>query len=316
VLVENALSTHQVTNSFLDTSLDQTSSIVASIAPFTAEIQENQSQVLTAFSGQEAGFLQKPSLEETIQSPIIYTVAPGDTISSIAQGHGVSVATILDANNLKVSDIATIKQGTSLTIPAHSTTDSTAWLDELNQIKAQKAEEAKKAQEKAALEKKKNQLALASKRNLPFREASTSRLTDSRSFDGVADASVIVPINHKGISRGLVSGHTGIDYRADVGTPVVAAGNGRVIEVTSGWAGGFGNSVLIDHGGGVTSRYGHLSKPSVSPGDTVSQGSVIGYYGNTVFSTGPLIHFEVKVGGSIKCPFDSSNAHYQDCFVK
>jgi murein DD-endopeptidase MepM/ murein hydrolase activator NlpD len=131
----------------------------------------------------------------------------------------------------------------------------------------------------------------------------TFRQRSAANFDGSFAGHFIVPIRHKGISRGISWFHPGIDYRADVGTPVVAAADGRVIETTAGWAGGFGVSVLIDHGSGVTARYAHLSRAAVGVGTVVSQGQVIGYSGSTGRSTGPHLHFEVRRYGRPIYPF-------------
>lgn len=90
--------------------------------------------------------------------------------------------------------------------------------------------------------------------------------------------------------------HTGIDIGVDYGTPIHAADSGVV--VYSGWISGYGNAVIIDHGGGVSTLYGHNQSLAVSEGQSVSKGSVIAYAGSTGNSTGPHCHFEVDVNGS------------------
>ena len=94
--------------------------------------------------------------------------------------------------------------------------------------------------------------------------------------------------------------HAGMDFRAATGTPVVAAGGGRVI--TADVTGGYGNLVEIDHGNGTTTRYGHLSQISVHQGQTVTPGTVIGLVGSTGRSTGPHLHYETRVAGSAVDP--------------
>ena len=87
--------------------------------------------------------------------------------------------------------------------------------------------------------------------------------------------------------------HSGIDIGADYGEPIHAAQSGTVI--SAGWVDGYGNTVMINHGGGVVSLYGHNQSLAVSAGQSVSQGQVIAYCGSTGNSTGPHCHFEVLV---------------------
>ena len=90
--------------------------------------------------------------------------------------------------------------------------------------------------------------------------------------------------------------HAGIDIGAREGTPIVAARGGRVI--SAGWnSGGYGNLVVIDHGGGIATAYAHQSRIATSVGASVSAGQVIGYVGNTGASQGAHLHFEVRVNG-------------------
>jgi murein DD-endopeptidase MepM/ murein hydrolase activator NlpD len=90
--------------------------------------------------------------------------------------------------------------------------------------------------------------------------------------------------------------HEGIDIAVGTGTPVHAAAGGTVIY--AGWMEGYGNLVVIDHGGGLSTAYGHNSSLASSVGQSVSVGQVIGYSGSTGHSTGPHVHFEVRVNGS------------------
>ena len=94
--------------------------------------------------------------------------------------------------------------------------------------------------------------------------------------------------------------HAGIDIAGPIGTPIWAAKAGSV--VVAGSQSGYGTTVVLDHGGGMTTLYGHQSRLAVRTGQTVRQGQVIGYVGNTGQSTGPHLHFETRYGGSPRNP--------------
>ncbi|HEU0303731.1 MAG TPA: peptidoglycan DD-metalloendopeptidase family protein [Gaiellaceae bacterium] len=89
--------------------------------------------------------------------------------------------------------------------------------------------------------------------------------------------------------------HEGIDIGVPSGTPIRAAASGTVIH--AGWLGGYGNLVVLDHGGGLSTAYAHQSSIASGYGQFVTQGQVIGYVGSTGHSTGPHLHFEVRVNG-------------------
>lgn len=88
--------------------------------------------------------------------------------------------------------------------------------------------------------------------------------------------------------------HEGIDLAVPTGTSVFASADGVVIQ--SGWNGGYGISVYVDHGNGIITRYGHLSQAYAQVGRKVKQGEIIGLSGNTGNSTGPHLHFEIRIG--------------------
>jgi len=94
--------------------------------------------------------------------------------------------------------------------------------------------------------------------------------------------------------------HEGIDIAVGSGTAVVASAGGTVI--VAGWMGGYGNLVVVDHGYGIATAYGHNTSLAVGVGQTVGQGQVIAYSGNTGNSTGPHVHFEVRVNGGAVDP--------------
>ncbi len=94
--------------------------------------------------------------------------------------------------------------------------------------------------------------------------------------------------------------HSGIDIGVDYGTPILATNAGTV--VYSGWLGGYGYCVMVDHGGGIVSLYGHNQSLAVSEGQYVNRGALLSYAGSTGYSTGPHLHFEIRVHGEVVDP--------------
>jgi murein DD-endopeptidase MepM/ murein hydrolase activator NlpD len=96
--------------------------------------------------------------------------------------------------------------------------------------------------------------------------------------------------------------HQGVDYAARTGTPIMAAGDGRVI--SSGWQGGYGNTVVLQHGSNVTTLYAHMSRIGATArvGRRVRQGEIIGYVGMTGLASGPHLHYEYRINGVHKNP--------------
>lgn len=90
--------------------------------------------------------------------------------------------------------------------------------------------------------------------------------------------------------------HTGLDFRAPTGMPLLAAAPGEVI--FAGWRSGYGNTTIVDHGGGLATLYAHQSSIGVSEGDVVLRSEKIGAAGSTGFATGPHLHFEVRINGT------------------
>lgn len=101
---------------------------------------------------------------------------------------------------------------------------------------------------------------------------------------------------------GTTKYHSGMDIAVDTGTPIHAADSGTI--VYSGWLGGYGNCVMIDHGGGLVSLYAHNSELNVSEGQYVTKGTVVAYAGSTGYSTGPHCHFEVRLHGELTEPLN------------
>ncbi|GHV54678.1 hypothetical protein FACS1894206_07970 [Deltaproteobacteria bacterium] len=89
--------------------------------------------------------------------------------------------------------------------------------------------------------------------------------------------------------------HSGLDISNRIGTPIVAPARGTV--TSAGFQGAYGNCITISHGNAITTRYGHLEKITVKEGQVVNRGDLIGTIGNSGRSTGPHLHYEVRIGG-------------------
>lgn len=102
---------------------------------------------------------------------------------------------------------------------------------------------------------------------------------------------------------GGLRAHAGVDLAAPAGSPIVATSAGVVSR--EGWYGGYGLLVALDHGGGVETRYGHMSRLNVVSGQRVRKGDVIGYVGSTGRSTGPHLHYEMRIDGQAVNPMST-----------
>jgi murein DD-endopeptidase MepM/ murein hydrolase activator NlpD len=131
-------------------------------------------------------------------------------------------------------------------------------------------------------------------RDLPFGNPAPGRYVTSR-FGNRIDPFL-----------GRLALHAGIDFQADTGDPVKATGAGKVI--AAGPAAGYGNMVEIDHGQGITTRYGHMSRILVAVGDTIKAGDAVGLAGATGRATGPHVHYEVRRDGNPIDPIHFLNA--------
>ena len=126
---------------------------------------------------------------------------------------------------------------------------------------------------------------------------------EAEAVDGVSDEGLLWPASGpvtSGFGYRWGSLHSGIDIGAGYGAPISAAMGGTVI--LAGYNGGYGNCVVIDHGGGFSTLYGHMSSIEASEGESVDAGDLIGEVGSTGNSTGPHLHFETRVGGDAENP--------------
>lgn len=211
--------------------------------------------------------VEKAPEKTEVTSGSKYTVVPGDTLSGIALDKHVKGGwhTLYDVNkNVVGSNPDLIFPKQVLTIPGTSTATQPT-------VSTEKAAEEPKVELKAK---------------------DVAKATNS---DWVKPVPGGIGTGYKVAGGSWSSGHhTGVDFHATQGTPVKAVHTGTVVK--AGWGGAYGNEIVIKHGPGVYTQYGHLSSINVKVGDKVSTGRMIGLSGATGNATGPHLHFEVRVG--------------------
>lgn len=235
----------------------------------------------------------------------IYTIQPGDTIAGIAAEFNVSTNTVLWANGLSSSD--TIQVGDHLTIlPTTGVLHTVSSGDTLLAIANKYDVDAKEVADYNGLSDT-GKLSIGQKLIVPdgyiAPQAAPRIVTeDTRIADGPVPPSstatsvgLIWPTTSKHISQYFRWGHTGVDIDNRSYPPVYAAASGTV--EFAGFLGGYGNLVIVNHGGGTVTYYAHNSSLYVTKGTQVSQGQTIAKVGSTGRSTGPHLHFEIRQQG-------------------
>lgn len=236
-------------------------------------------------------------IEESHSDQIsIYVVRKGDTLSQIAKMFGVSVNTIIWANDVTPS---TLKVGTQLVIlPISGLQYTVKTGDTLKSIATKYKADAQEIIQFNDI--KANAVLVAGSILLiPDGEIATPKISSPTS--GLRGAG---GPNYAGYFRSPLAvyrktqglhGYNGIDMGAPVGTPIMAAASGEVIVSKNyGWNGGYGEYVVISHPNGTQTLYSHMSANIAYAGQHVVQGQVIGYVGSTGKSTGAHLHFEVR----------------------
>jgi murein DD-endopeptidase MepM/ murein hydrolase activator NlpD len=256
--------------------------------------------------------------EETVRQRdtiITYTVQPGDTASQIAEQFGISVNTLLWENNLTSYQL--IRQGDKLIIlPTSGLRHKVERGDTVASI-------AKKYESDPDRIIEFNKLASANDINVGesliipggVRPAPTpvARPTITRpttiARPSTPGAPVVTgsgkmtwPTSCQRITQYFQFRHSGLDIACPFGQPIYAADAGTVSRAQSGWNGGYGTMIIVDHGNGTQTLYGHLSALYVKVGDKVAKGENMGAMGSTGRSTGSHVHFEVIVGGVKRNP--------------
>jgi len=235
---------------------------------------------------------------------IYYTVQIGDTVSTIARKFNITVNTVLWANNL--SAFSLIRPGDQLMILPYSGLLYTVKSgDTVSRIaKTYKIEEDKilscndlsgglKAGQKIILPGA-SKITTVAKTSSYTGISAITNLVKAPSSSGGSDKMLWPTVGHR-ITQYYSWRHTGLDIGNKTGTPIYAADAGTV--EFAGWSTGYGYNVLINHGGGIKTRYAHASKLFVKSGDRVDRGENIMAMGSTGWSTGPHLHFEVIING-------------------
>lgn len=235
----------------------------------------------------------------------VYVVREGDTLNGIAKLFGVSPNTILWANDLSVR--STLQVGQTLTIlPVTGVRYTVKKGDTLSSIAKRYGADATEIANFNGIE---GALAAGSDLIIPDGEIAAQaqaapRGTARAQSPGGTAAQVgyyLRPIAG-GVKTQGIHGYNGVDIAAAAGTPILASASGRVIVAKqSGWNGGYGNYLVIQHENGSQTLYAHNANIIVYAGEDVVQGQVIAYMGATGRSTGSHVHFEIRNG--IRNPF-------------
>ncbi|HRY60243.1 MAG TPA: M23 family metallopeptidase [Patescibacteria group bacterium] len=265
-----------------------------------------------------SSFFDKPSLSNTIISGLprdkitTYTVSDGETYWTIAYKFELDIDTLLWANN--ISDVNKVEVGKELIIlPSQGLLHVAQAGDTLGGIavKYGVSEDLIKAKnhfKNITLAAGDQVFVPGAKKFIPAPPSAKPNYAGDRSYyvGTVAQGtgSFNWPINSGGryITQyfGWVTAyykHTGVDLDWRNGTDIIAADGGTVVAASYGWGGGYGNHIIIDHGNGYQTLYGHLSVIAVNQGQNISRGEHIGTMGTTGISTGVHLHFEVRQGG-------------------
>ena len=243
-----------------------------------------------------------------------YTVQEGDVIGAIAEKFGISVNSVLWANNLTENDM--IRPGDKLLIlPTSGVLHKIKSNDTIDKIAKYYTSDAQKIMEFNVLADAKDLIVgeyiivpdgkvpppppPAPKPQSRVASRNVFKIPPSRTSSGTG---MIWPTPGKVITQYFTWKHTGLDIDGDLTSPIYAVEAGTV--TYAGWGRGYGNEIVISHGNGVETLYAHLSKFFVEKGDAVTKGQSIGMMGSTGWSTGSHLHIEVRIGGKRMNPLN------------
>jgi len=283
-------------------------SAVGGLEELNVTEQDPNSALATVMT--EDGFLLKPSLETaesdrtSFNEVFAYSVEPGDTLSSIAERFGLKKETVMWENDLWNPN--QVKTGITLKILP---VDGVSHLVKKGETVASIA---KKYKIDSKIIVKQNQLedqSLVADTLLIIPGA--TRALPIPSFKGGGNAPALPPgsafvaggkmlwptLTAARITQKFHRGHYAVDIANRARGPIYAAASGKVVLAKYGWDGGYGNYIILDHGNGMQTLYGHAEKLYVSEGQYVEKGQTIAWMGSTGHSSGPHVHFEVRING-------------------
>ncbi len=279
------------------------------------EVEEENSNLFLPSQSETEGLNQEKDSSENIarkrKEVVEYKVKSGDTVSTIAAQFGVSVNTILWENDL--SSYSLIRPGDTLAIlPVSGIRHEVESGESLSYIARQYDIDTNKIAKANNLGDV-SRLSIGEELIIPGGEKittsrSSNQSSQSSSYSAISAVKKIVKPKTKTTSNKMfwpTEGHKitqyyswrhhGLDIANKTGTPLYCSDAGTVESV--GWSRGYGNNIIVNHGGGKKTRYAHLSRFYVSRGQRVDKGQSIGEMGNTGWSTGPHLHFEVIING-------------------
>lgn len=264
----------------------------------------------------EDGFLLKPAINSAdgdrsgYSDIFMYTVEPGDTLSTIAESFNLKKETLMAENNIwnpnRLRVGAQIKvlpvDGLSHKVKKGETIDKIA---KTYKVEPEKIISQNQIEEDAAIATNQVLIIPGAKRTAPSPKPTTAIASNSAPGSAAAYAGpkaegrLIWPTVGK-LTQGYHRYHTALDIANRAKGPIYAAASGKVIKVATGWNGGYGNHIIIDHGNGMHTLYAHNEKLYVTNGQYVEQGQTIAWMGRTGRVYGPTgihLHFEVRING-------------------
>ena len=278
---------------------------------------ENHAHAIDAIDAPAIEIIDNGTISAGIYLPVIplaerskitqYTVVAGDTITSVANQFGISPITVIAANNI-VGDI--IRPGDVLNIlPTTGVLHEVKAKETINKIAQKYGIPSKTIQrwnnltddtiakgDKLIIPGVEPEIKHVS-RNVVYSEGGKYIPVARTVLSNTGNGDLFKPVGKSVYTQKFTGRHPGLDMAAPTGTEVYAA-EGGVVERADfgGWNGGYGNVIVIDHGNGLNTLYGHLSAIHVQAGDVVDRGMWIGRVGSTGRSTGPHLHLEVIQG--------------------